>query len=160
MRWTKLAEDVIEQCLPEGLELSFMECGEYPCVAALAGPEGASQTGEAGMEARDLLEFEAERALEGCAPLEEVFGEDYPSTAASLLPFPVSCPEGPDEHAWVLLLLDPTGAAIEDLYAEPATREERARINRWIYRRAHDVDHKWICAEETPPAPEAQPSSP
>lgn len=143
MKWMSLAEAVIAQCLPESLELSFMECSEYPCVAALAGPVGAS------MEAQDELEFEANEALEACAPLVEVFGDDYPVGPASLLPFPVSCPDGEDEQAWVLLLLDPTGEAFDDLQAEPEDRVEAARINRWLYRRAHDVDHKWICEDET-----------
>ncbi len=145
MRWMTLAEQVVAECLPKSSQLSFMECSEYPCVAALAGPAGASTL------ARDELEFTATAALESCTPLVDVFGEDYPLDAALFLPFPVSCPDGDDEHAWLLLVLDPEGDAFHDLQADPDDRLEAERINRWIYRRAHDVDRKWLCEGE--PAP-------
>ena len=150
LAWAELAESVVESCLPEGLELRFVECTEYPCAAAFAGPEAVQDTA-----ASDELVYTASVGLEACAPLRAAFGEDYPIEAATFLPFPVSCPSGEDEQAFVLMLLDPSGEAFADFHADPTDRKEVARINRWTYRRAHDVDRKWICAGEEPaPDPE------
>lgn len=136
--------DAVEQALAEceiGAELELVDCTEYPCTAALR-PATAPPTPEA-------FENEMQRlmsATRSCAPLRDALGIDmeHLDKAVDVFRLDADCGETREDF-FVLMALDPDGAAFDLLHRDRTDQEERD-LNRWMYRRADDLSAMWPCS--------------
>ena len=138
-RWPDAVERALAEC-EIGAELELVDCTEYPCTAALR-PATAPPTPEA-------FENEMKRlmgATRSCAPLREALGIDTDNLekAVDVFRLDAYCGVGREDF-FVLLALDPDGAAFDLLHRDRTDQEERD-LNRWMYRRADDLSAMWPC---------------
>lgn len=136
--WTQAIDEALSSC-ELGAELELVDCSEYPCTAALR-PADTAMSSEA-------HEREMERlmtAVRGCEPLRRSFGIAEDDANLDVFRLDARCGEA-REAFFVLMALDPAGAAYEMMADKSRDDFEERDFNRWMYRRADDLAGMWPC---------------